>query len=175
MPIVTPGRASARALRTMLVGVLATAALAAVLIAPAASEARAPSHQQAMQMAYAVMQKHYLEFTRFRNDRPARFNWFDWSADGCSGRFNVQVFYRGLFRRPCLQHDFGYRNYGSKRRLSRNEKTRAWVDWRLKVEMVNLCRRNWGRFNPLRHRCLEKAGIVYAGVRNLGRDAFYNG
>jgi Prokaryotic phospholipase A2 len=147
--------------------------LAAVL-APAAGAATPADRAEADR----IMRLSYLDFVAFKGsaNRPARFNWTD---DGCSGPGLVGPVYRNLFDKPCQQHDFGYRNYGSRGgglALQADENTREWIDGRFRSEMNRLCDRTFASWyeKPNKAACLSEAVAVWVAVRNGGRSAFYS-
>lgn len=159
-----------------LVSVLMTAAVllgVAVAVAPAALAS--PTSDEAVH----IMNLDYKSFITYKNqvDKVLQFNW---STDGCSSRWYtaaVHPVYRNLFNRPCQQHDFGYRNFGTHDQglaLSPTEDTRAWIDARFATEMDRLCDTNfsawWQTYNKIF--CKGEASSMYAAVRNGGRG-FY--
>lgn len=108
--------------------------------------------------------------------KPVPINAYDWTHDGCSGPQWSQRFTK-QFRLACLQHDFGYRNFGNGLRLGRNELRRVWIDRRMLKEMQSLCWHHYPRrFRDARLRagCLITARRVYEAVRIGGRGAFYS-
>ena len=134
-----------------------------------------PPRQQLRQQADRIMRMDYRRFMKFKREKsPGPFNWND---DGCSGPFGFKEAYRKLFDQPCQLHDFGYRNYGQPKglKLGRNEDVRKWIDKRFLHEMRRLCETKLRNLTHPLITCLAQAGVVYAVVRNAGRDAFYNG
>lgn len=114
---------------------------------------------------------------------------FDWSSDGCSGPGNgfiARAAYKDTFRKPCQQHDFGYRNYGSPEsgglRLSPTRATRQWIDDRLRTEMRRACEQQkgdggvWSDFwnGAQKRACLIEAEAVYRVVRAEGDEYFWH-
>lgn len=175
--------------RAALVAILMLAALSAVAVTGHPSRAVAATGEQ-VRYATETMNMSYRDFLTRKADfmgkgcrkgpggchKPWPYNEFDWTDDGCSPRFVPKFIYRNLFDGPCKQHDFGYRNFGNGLRLGRNDETRAWIDGRFLREMRRLCgdsfSRPWQILNKAS--CLEKAEVVYAGVRSpFGRAAFY--
>jgi len=123
------------------------------------------------------MNKSYEAFIDFKKrQRPAP---FDWRDNGCSGPWVLKESYRHLFDKPCQQHDFGYRNYGSDNKdgpqLAPNEDMRKQIDDRLGHEMNRLCgsrfSKSWQRVN--RDTCRSQALVVYDAVRAAGSSAFH--
>lgn len=104
--------------------------------------------------------------------KPAPYNAFDWTDDGCSGAEQigfVSNVYRNLFNKPCRLHDFGYRNFGKGLTLYRNETMRLQIDNRLKTEMIRLCDNSfqgWIRYANWAA-CQNEATVVYIAVRHL--------
>lgn len=108
--------------------------------------------------------------------KPAPYNVFDWTDDGCSGAAALgglgrgpSNVYRNLFNKPCREHDFGYRNFGKGLTLYRNEVMRLKIDDRLKAEMISLCDKTFpGAANYVNWAsCQNEASVVYFGVRHL--------
>lgn len=84
---------------------------------------------------------------------------FEWSDDGCS-----VVDPDLIFRRPCLRHDFGYRNYGQGLNLSRTEDTRHWIDDILLQDWYDVCREDQ---SPSRFGCFVQAWLMHQIVRQF--------
>jgi hypothetical protein len=110
--------------------------------------------------------------------KPAPYNQFDWTDDGCSGAelawgagHAVTNWYRNLFNAPCRLHDFGYRNLGKGLALYRHEDTRRLIDARFLVEMHRLCQNNFQGFWKTANRvqCVTQAELVYQAVSNYNR------
>jgi hypothetical protein len=147
--------------------------IAALMMAAPASAQSAPSIKQ---RADAIMNMSYGQFASYKRDvHPAPFNW---TTDGCS---YTPAAWADLFRQPCDQHDFGYWNYGHSDHqrgleLGVNENTRGWIDHRLLEEMDRVCDDKysawWRKANKIA--CRREADVIYGGVRNLGRDAYYH-
>lgn len=94
---------------------------------------------------------------------------FDWSTDGCTASLPG---YGETFKQPCMQHDFGYRNYGGqgKLKLSPTEETRAWIDKRFLQEMNRVCD------EPAiadEKDCRNNATAMWVGVTIFGGAFFY--
>jgi len=143
-----------------------------------ASASAAPSPNRAR--ADGFMNMTYTGFAAAAANRPTPFNW---GTDGCSIPPQVPLSpavkysLENLFRGPCKQHDFGYRNYGRGLKLGRDEGTRDWIDGRLLTEMRRVCARSfpswWQAANKAA--CRGEANAFYVAVRNGARDVFYNG
>jgi len=166
----------------------ASVALVAAGIAPATASLtgdRAEQYRYAeetLNLSYTqfVARKSDFEASGCRVDRPkpggctkpAPYNSFDWTDDGCSGIQQIGFtsnLYRNLFNKPCQLHDFGYRNFGTGLILERTEVKRAEIDNRFRSEMVRLCNntftRWWQKANKVA--CVLEAGGVYSAVRVL--------
>jgi hypothetical protein len=157
------------------VGTAATA-LAVAPTSPQPTEMLAdppPASNPTIARANQIMGLDYRAFDALpKNEQP-----FDWSNDGCStpwspgtpilGDFNDDFF------RACIQHDFGYANYGvGGLALSPNENTRGWIDDRLLEEMRRICNNEVSFIDrPIRH---VFATTFHTGVRNFGHSAFYS-
>ncbi|MFF3484289.1 phospholipase A2 [Streptomyces sp. NPDC002701] len=129
--------------------------------APAAALAAASD----LESADRIMNLGYRDFMRHPRIAP-----FDWETNGCTW---VGPPARQMFHDACVQHDFGYGNYGAKGRLKLDPTSgrRAWIDERLWHEMRNICHDHYtGILQP---GCLTSAKIVYDGVRELGKDYFF--
>jgi hypothetical protein len=101
--------------------------------------------------------------------KPAPYNGFDWTDDGCSGAEQigwVSNVYRNLFNEPCRLHDFGYRNFGKGLALERTEAKRTAIDARFRVEMDRLCHATFTRWWQVANKelCLREAAAVWAAV-----------
>ncbi|WP_411079074.1 phospholipase A2 [Streptomyces sp. cmx-18-6] len=88
---------------------------------------------------------------------------FDWETDGCTG---VDTGSKIIFYDACVQHDFGYGNYGpsSHLKLDPSDARRAWIDERFHHEMRQICIDRHGGSST----CLGSAKVIYDGVRLLG-------
>jgi len=130
----------------------------------------APTTKRAQADAYMNMS--YTAFIAAKSSRQRLP--FNWTSDGCT---NMPSSLASMFNRPCQQHDFGYRNYGSRfgYRLGRDEGTRHWIDNRFLHEMQRLCVQRFSRAYQGANKatCLAQAGAVFAAVRNLGQRYFY--
>lgn len=102
-------------------------------------------------------------FSRQRIVAKRKYPQLDWSTDGCSAPFVGNTGRSFNFRRACVRHDFGYRNY---KRLGRfDESTRQSLDDRFHLDMVESCA---PRRNTFKFRCLAWAEVFYASVRAMG-------
>lgn len=146
---------------SLITRLLTTAAAVVALCAGGAVAATADT-AGVREDADRIMNLSYGDFAEHPRDEP-----FDWSTDGCTGI--------GEFFAPaCVQHDFGYRNYGAQGtlKLSPVEDTRKWIDDRFLSEMRRLCRDTYGQSGSETDGCLGAAAFVYQGVRTFG-GAYY--
>lgn len=90
---------------------------AAVAPAHAAADERvpaavaAPADPALREKADRIMNLTYRQFASTPHIPP-----FNWTTDGCSVP-GGSLPYRKVFRPACVQHDFGYRNYGARHEL----------------------------------------------------------
>ena len=111
------------------------------------------------------------EFVRISGSHSLEDSRFDWTTDGCSAPVIGDSGRSFDFSRPCLRHDFAYRNYKSlDARSSRpgtywNAELRQRIDQKFKQDMVYEChlRRASERF-----RCRVWAETYYKAVRIAG-------
>lgn len=132
-----------------------------------------PRSDPTRDLADTIMRKDYKSFIVYRSTvHPAP---FDWSADGCSWPATPHM--QLLFVKPCVQHDFGYRNYGHGLKLGSNEDMRGWIDDRFLQEARQVCMDTFPGWVglPQRTKCFTEAGTMWTALRHGGRDAFYNG
>jgi len=87
----------------------------------------------------------------------------DWSTDGCSAPVIGNQGRSFNFQRACVRHDFGYRNYKNFGLF--NETTRAAIDERFRLDMVESCE---PRRRTFKIRCFAWAEVFYASVRAVG-------
>lgn len=100
-------------------------------------------------------------------DKGAQGNPFELSTDGCSGPLSFHHV-------PCVQHDFGYRNYGAKYGvgLSVTRETKDWIDNRFKEEMDRVCA-EFAFSPPAAQQCTDEANIALEAVRRHGDPSFF--
>jgi phospholipase A2-like protein len=164
----------------VLAGLLALFAVAVTVVALAPASAHAQGRQELIRQAYRIMTYDYSTFHNYKirqHPRP-----FDWGDNGCNTRdwgFGLNLpagalhrHFLVLFDWPCEQHDFGYRNYGAGLKLNPKESGRAWIDWRLLVEMRRACANRYRSKPTRRNVCLRYARLVHEGVRK-GGGSFY--
>lgn len=110
--------------------------------------------------------------------KPAPYNQFDWTDDGCSGAEfawgagrPISVVYRDLFNQPCRLHDFGYRNLGNGLALYRHEDMRNEIDRRFLVEMRRVCDNTFQGWRKAANRvqCHNQAVAVFTTVATYNR------
>ena len=126
------------------------------------------------------------DFVRLVTSHSLEDSWFDWTSDGCSAPL---VGNKGLsfdFTRPCLRHDFAYRNYkllDSRYSCANrpaesvcnapdvrpgvfwNSSTRQKIDRKFKVDLLYECA---NRGVTERFRCRAWAEVFYRAVRIAG-------
>ncbi|MDI3418030.1 phospholipase A2 [Streptomyces luteolus] len=165
----TLARAAAAALTTALL-TLAPTATAATAPTPAPTPAPAPApNPQLVQAADRIMALPVERFMTVERTPP-----FNWTTDGCSVPGGMAPYMR-LFTPACTQHDFGYRNYGSRAgtlALDPTPARKAAIDQRFREEMRRICDQE--RPGPIRHTaCYGAAHTFYDAVRIGGDRAFY--
>lgn len=178
-----------------LVPVAAAVAVMLIGATPASSAQKTGQFDQAEQYRYAVetLNLDYSSFAARRDDflksgcvgwkdgrlvagctKPAPYNMFDWSTDGCSVlpaiilAPAVIIAAKQLFNRACQLHDFGYRNFGKGPTLGRTEGQRRLIDNRFLEEMNRICDNPFlaaALGTPVS--CRAIAAGFYTGVRNL--------
>lgn len=120
--------------------------------------------------------KHDKEGIKFGDcTKPWPYDQFNWTDDGCSPDRAPDWSYPNLFYEACVQHDFGYRNFGNWMRLGRNLWTKDWIDKRFRDEMRRICHDKYS--SPWRvlnkNACLTEAGLVFGAVSAAGLTAFF--
>ncbi|MGI5478954.1 phospholipase A2 [Streptomyces lavendofoliae] len=114
-----------------------------------------------------IMNLTYRGFARTPHVEP-----FNWTTDGCSVPVGFAP-YSQVFRPACVQHDFGYRNYGAHHelRLSPTRETKNWIDGRFRTEMERICQDTYvSHLAGLN--CANAARAYYVAV-SLGGDAAF--
>ncbi|MBO8185641.1 phospholipase A2 [Streptomyces spirodelae] len=168
---------------TLTAGTLAvSAALGGALAAPGTAAAASHPHPSADRGIVAVapappavraeadelMNLPYGEFARAPHVPP-----FNWTTDGCSVPTGYAP-YSEVFRPACVQHDFGYRNYGGNHelKLDPTRKTKNWIDGRFRTEMRRICDDSYK--TPLRHtNCVNASRAYYLAVQLAGDSSFF--
>ncbi|WP_407563162.1 phospholipase A2 [Streptomyces sp. 184] len=178
---ITRSRAAVAALRTNLSTTAATLALltaaifggtlagaAPALAADTATPTTAPAAAPTLrEQADAIMNLTYREFAETPHVSP-----FNWTNDGCSVPTGFAP-YSEVFRPACVEHDFGYRNYGADHelKLSPTRETKNWIDGRFRTEMRRVCD---DRYNSLvSHLACVNAAEAYYGAVQLGGDSSF--
>ncbi|MDI3388244.1 phospholipase A2 [Streptomyces sp. B-S-A8] len=151
------------------VALLTLAPNATATTASVTSATTAPASPALVRAADRIMALPVERFVTVEHVAP-----FDWSTDGCSVPGEA-VPYKKLFTPACTQHDFGYRNYGSRAgtlALDPTPARKAAIDARFLEEMRRICDRE--RPGPIRHTaCYGAARTYYDAVRIAGDPAFY--
>ncbi|MGI5351317.1 phospholipase A2 [Streptomyces sp. CA-250714] len=150
---------------------LGTAAAPGTAVAapvPIPAPASAPADPAVRAQADRLMKLSYREFAKARHVAP-----FNWTTDGCSVPIGLTP-YREVFRPACVQHDFGYRNYGRNHelKLDPTRKTKNWIDGRFRTEMRRICADRYAEHRRLRN-CRSAAETYYLGVQIGGDGAFF--
>ena len=133
---------------------------------PAAASAAPDVSTSVIDEADRIMNDTYQEFAAEPHRPP-----FDWSTDGCSVPVAPELIpWNATFRPACVQHDFGYRNYGGggELQLSPTRDTKNWIDGRFREEMGRICRTRLDA--PA---CLSMANVYYQAVQHFGGHAFF--
>lgn len=96
----------------------------------------------------------------------------DWSNNGCSSVTDLDP-YKAIFRRACIRHDFGYRNFGNGLALRSYEEAKAAIDKQFLKDMNTICN---GRLYD--GNCRSASGVYFGLLRQVGSEsytAFYGG
>ncbi|MGP3988864.1 phospholipase A2 [Streptomyces sp. 3N207] len=130
--------------------------------------ASAPADSAVRAEADRLMGLSYQEFAKARHVAP-----FNWTTDGCSVPIGLAP-YSEVFRPACVQHDFGYRNYGRDHelKLDPTRKTKNWIDGRFRTEMRRICADRYPEQRRF-HNCRSAAETYYLGVQIGGDGAFF--
>lgn len=147
----------------MITRVLAVGGLTAALVTgPATAPAEAATVKQ---RAVSIMNLTYKKFAQAPREKP-----FEWSTDGCSS----PIYDRDMIP-ACVQHDFGYRNFGNHYAL-KLEVTRArkdWIDKRFQTEMHRICDHKYTRGSSNHDVCGRNADIMYTAVQLFGDSSYF--
>lgn len=149
--------------KTVRCALAAAATALAISLGAAAPMPAAAAPAGLLEDADRIMNLGYRDFMNHPRVAP-----FDWSTDGCSGPVFPPA--KQMFHDACVQHDFGYGNYGPRGglKLDTSEGRRARIDERFWHEMRNICNDQYpGLLNP---GCLLSAETIYRGVREWGGD-----
>ena len=90
----------------------------------------------------------------------------DWSNDGCSSISDADP-YRSVFRRACVRHDFGYRNFGNGLALRSYEDAKLAIDQQFLKDMNTIC-----SDRPLDGNCSSAALAYYGALRAAGSKSY---
>lgn len=160
-------------------GTLLTAAPATAAPAPAAAvtsqqvasgvgaqATAASTHSKAV----AYMKMKHTTFAKQKKVKP-----FNWTNDGCSVPTGYAP-YMKTFTKACVQHDFGYRNFGKARKdslkLEATKSRKGWIDSRFKAEMKAACKTKYKKGNPLKA-CNTAANAYWVAVNVGGNKSFF--
>ncbi|HEY1177612.1 MAG TPA: phospholipase A2 [Phytomonospora sp.] len=134
------------------------AATAASVLIPAAAQG-----DDVRARADAYMNMRAGDFAGVHHDAP-----FEWSNDGCSGPTEK------IFHDACVQHDFGYRNYGAHYalKLSVTRETKDWIDARFHEEMDRACVDTYPAGEAVAS-CMDNATLAWTAVHLYGDAHFF--
>lgn len=110
-------------------------------------------------------------FINFRAWYHQKYPGLEWESDGCSVPFplsGISSAYMKAFQNPCVRHDFGYRNYGtkSKLKLSPTEAGRKVIDDKFLADMQGVAAS--AKPPATRDAYYVAAGAFYQAVRSFG-------
>ncbi|MDQ0988910.1 phospholipase A2 [Streptomyces sp. V3I7] len=154
-------------MRHKLASALATTVLALTGVAGTAAPSSA-TEPTVREQADVLMNLPYEQFNAAAHVPP-----FNWTTDGCSVPTGFAPYSR-VFQPACVQHDFGYRNYGARweLKLDPTRSAKEWIDGRFRTEMHRVCDNTYTL--PLTHAgCDNAAEAYYAAVRIGGDRAFF--
>lgn len=160
---------------------LATSLLTLVVSGPAEAYTRTQLKTRAEKLNFSVSLGTFMKV--YRNTKSGIDTKFDWANyDGCSVDQVPQpvkatlLGWRDNFRKSCLRHDFGYRNFGNGLALGSNATYKAKIDSRFRADMRNQCVAQFSITGD-RADCYIAAEEFYAGVTRFGQaqTAFYKG
>lgn len=136
----------------------------------------APPVKPTLKGAEAIFIQGTKEFMQAKQLKGGGYNWSD---NGCSVPTTVKIvavtsnFAAKYFKNQCIQHDFGYANFG---RLDPTENRRKWVDDHFYSRMVARCGDKdivmTMPLGALPSACLAHASAFYAAVRKYGKSHF---
>lgn len=158
-------------MRRLLAVILGLGLLLPVLITPPATAAptRAQLTARADRLAFDVPLKKFMKVYRSpKKGVDKSFNWRDY--DGCSlPRLIKPVAARWdkEFRRACMRHDFGYRNFGNGLALGSDQTHKSAIDVKFRSDMRAICpEKAAGRDLAT---CYAAAEAFYTGVSRFGK------
>jgi hypothetical protein len=110
-----------------------------------------------------IMSLSYRDFATYPHGAP-----YDWTTDGCTAPPPITT----LFTAACVQHDFGYANYGAEPgglQLAPTRATKDWIDARFLQEMERICAdehdgQAW---------CTVTARVAFEAVSRFGDPYFW--
>jgi len=155
---------------------------------PGAAQVASLTRAQKKSIAITIAYGPSGTWTTYHNRYP---NTFNWGHDSCSvpaalkkvkGVGWVLDHYSGVFKSPCDYHDFGYRNFGSKRPASgpylHLEPTRARknsIDAKFHSRMDAACLKRYDDVwdIPARELCYKASDIFYGAVNKFGDGSFF--
>ena len=167
---------------------LIAAALAALVVAslltlassgPAEAYTRTQLRTRAEKLSFSMTLGQFIKVYRHtKSGIDTKFNWANY--DGCSVDQVPQpvkatlLGWRDNFRKSCLRHDFGYRNFGNGLALGSNATYKAKIDSTFYKNMKQQCVAQFSVTGD-RNDCYIAAGEYYAGVTKFGQaqTAFY--
>lgn len=157
---------SRRRCTALLLAVLLTPALGVQASAQGLEEHAGPSSSNTLARANAIMSMTYQEFATTPREQP-----FDWTTDGCSHALADPD-----MTPACVQHDFGYRNYGSRTpgglKLDPTRKAKNWIDTRFGEEIQRICDDKY-QAGAQWERCRNNASTMLFAVRVFGDGEFF--
>ncbi|MHB1130697.1 MAG: phospholipase A2 [Ilumatobacteraceae bacterium] len=102
-------------------------------------------------------------FIRQRSRLRRIFPHLDWTTDGCSAPIVGESGRSFNFRRACMRHDFGYRNYKTHGMFTTD--SRILIDEQFRRDLDALCA---PKVRTFKVRCTAWAEIFFAAVRLAG-------
>lgn len=167
---------------------LVAAALAALVAAslltlagssPAEAYTRTQLRTRAENLSFSMTLGRFIQVYRgTKRGIDTKFDWYKY--DGCSVDQVPQpvkaslLGWRDNFRKSCLRHDFGYRNFGNGLALGSNSTYKAKIDSMFRTNMRQQCVNQFAITDD-RFDCYAAAEEFYIGVTRFGQaqTAFY--
>jgi len=106
--------------------------------------------------------RHFVSWKSFRQ-RGDDFDTVAWSDNGCSTPLSVPIPY--VDQRPCLRHDFGWRNFKTHISLEATTARKAEIDAQFLADLVNSCDTKYSWYDPQRGWCSDWAYSSWLVVR----------
>lgn len=152
-------------------------ALGALVVVAVCAHALPTDAAATIARADAIFYRSTVSFMEIKRSGPRTDPDLDWSDDGCSVPWYVELaapvlrYASAVFREQCQQHDFGYRNYGSAPfpRLDPSEARRRSIDDHFYAQMRIRCGEWWIRYLGGQALCSMMAHAYYLAVRLFGR------